>query len=87
MENVVNDYISREIVQDPALLPLSNEASLLEGGILDSLSLLRLVVFLEGRFGISVGEADLLPENFDSVRAICAYVQAREPGRREAAHG
>ena len=87
MENVVNDYISREIVQDPALLPLSNEASLLEGGILDSLSLLRLVVFLEGRFGISVGEADLLPENFDSVRSICAYVQDRETGRREAAHG
>jgi acyl carrier protein len=87
MENFVNDYISREIVQDPALLPLSNEASLLEGGILDSLSLLRLVVFLEERFGITVGEADLLPENFDTVDAICAYIQAMEPGRRAAAHG
>ena len=32
MESVVNDYISREIVQDPALLPLSNEAPLLDGG-------------------------------------------------------
>ena len=42
MESVINDYISREIVQDPALLPLSNDTSLLEGGILDSLSLLRL---------------------------------------------
>src|SRR6185437_4368350 len=31
MESVVNDYISREIIQDPALLPLSNETSLLEG--------------------------------------------------------
>lgn len=86
MEDVVNDYISREIVQDPAQLPLSNEASLLEGGILDSLSLLRLVVFLEGRFEITVGEADLLPENFDSVQAICAYVQGREPGGGEVAH-
>ena len=84
MEDVVNGYIIREIVQDPAL-PLSNEASLLEGGILDSLSLLRLVVFLEGRFEITVGEADLLPENFDSVQAICAYVQGRESGGGEAA--
>ena len=82
MESVVNDYISREIVQDPALLPLSNETSLLEGGILDSLSLLRLVVFLEGRFKITVGETDLIPENFDSVNAICAYLRTREPGRQ-----
>ena len=87
MEDVVNDYISREIVQDEALLPLANETSLLDGGILDSLSLVRLVVFLEERFQVTVGEADLLPENFDTVNAICAYLRAREDTRHEAAHG
>jgi acyl carrier protein len=87
MESIVNDYISREIVQDPALLPLSNETSLLEGGILDSLALLRLVAFLEERFKITVGETDLLPENFDSVNTICAYLRAREPGKQGARAG
>jgi len=38
---VINDYISRELVRDPALLPLADETSLLETGILDSVSLLR----------------------------------------------
>jgi acyl carrier protein len=87
MESVINDYISREIVQEPAVLPLSNDTSLLKGGILDSLSLLRLVVFLQDRFQLTVDETDLLPENFDSVNAICAYLRAREPGRQEAARG
>ena len=87
MESVINDYISREIVQDPAVLPLSNDTSLLKGGILDSLSLLRLVVFLQDRFQVTVDETELLPENFDSVDAICAYLRAREPGRQEAARG
>ena len=87
METVINDYISRELVQDPALLPLADEAPLLESGILDSLSLLRLVVFLEERFGITMGDADLLPENFASVNTICAYLRAREPGKQEAARG
>jgi acyl carrier protein len=87
VESVVNDYISREIVQDPALLPLSNDASLLEGGILDSLSLLRLVVFLERQFSITVGEPDLLPENFSNVNTICTYLRAQELGRRGATHG
>ena len=87
METVINDYISRELVQDPALLPLADETPLLESGILDSLSLLRLVVFLEERFGITVGDADLLPENFASVNAICAYLRPREPGKQGAARG
>lgn len=79
METVINDYISRELVPDAALLPLTNDAPLLDSGILDSLSLLRLVVFLEERFEITMGDADLLPENFASVNAICTYLRAREP--------
>ena len=87
METVINDYISREFVQDPALLPLADETSLLDSGILDSLSLLRLVVFLEERFGITIGDADLLPEIFASVNTICGYLRSREPGKQEAARG
>jgi len=86
VETIISDYISRELVPDPALLPLSNDTLLLDSGILDSLSLLRLVVFLEEQFGITLGDADLLPENFASVNAICAYLRAREPGK-EPAHG
>jgi acyl carrier protein len=86
METVINEYISRELVPDPALLPLANDTPLLDSGILDSLSLLRMVVFLEERFEITMGDADVLPENFASVNAICAYLRAREPGK-EAAHG
>ena len=41
VETVIDDYISREFVQDPAQLPLADETSLLDSGILDSLSLLR----------------------------------------------
>ena len=87
MEAVINDYVSRELVQDQALLPLGNATSLLSTGVLDSLNLLRLVVFLEERFRIAVGDADLLPDNFASVNAICGYVRAREPGKQEAARG
>jgi acyl carrier protein len=85
VETVINDYISRELIQDPALLPLADDKSLLEGGILDSLSLLRLVVFLEGRFGITIGDTELLPENFASVQAICSYIRTRGPAKQDAA--
>jgi acyl carrier protein len=75
VEAVINDYISRELVQDQALLPLDNETSLLKTGVLDSLSLLRLVVFVQDKFGVVVDDTELVPEHFDSVDAICAYLR------------
>jgi acyl carrier protein len=77
LEAIINDFISRELVQDASLLPLGNTTSLLETGVLDSLSLLRLVVFVQDRFGITVDDVDLVPENFDTVDAICAYLRSR----------
>jgi acyl carrier protein len=71
----------------PALLPLADDASLLDSGILDSLALLRLMVFSEERFGITMGGADLRPENFASVNTTFAYLRAREYRKQEAVHG
>jgi acyl carrier protein len=87
MEAVINDYISREFVQDASMLPLGNTTSLLETGILDSLGLLRLVVFIQERFGIMVDDVDLVPENFDSVEAICDYLRSRDGVREGQAGG
>jgi len=89
LEAVINDYISRELVQDSALLPLEDDTSLLETGVLDSLSLLRLVVFVQERFGIMVDDIDLVPEHFDSVDSICAYLRTRaaETAGQAGSHG
>lgn len=86
METVIIDYISRELVQDPTLLPLAGETSLVDSEILDSLNLLRLVVFLEERFGITIGEADLLPENFASVNSISAYLRGTDAAKQQAVY-
>ena len=76
MKSVINEYISRELVDKPELLPLLYDTPLLESGILDSLSVLKLVLFLEEQFGIVVAPEDLIPENFETVDAICAYLRA-----------
>ncbi len=47
MESIINDYISRELINRQELLPLRNDTPLIESGILDSLALLSLLVFLE----------------------------------------
>jgi 2-hydroxymuconate-semialdehyde hydrolase len=75
---IIREYISRELVRDQSLLPLEDSTPLLDKGILDSLSLLRLVLYIEEQFGIAVPGVDVVPEHFTSVEAICAYLQSRD---------
>jgi acyl carrier protein len=56
------------------LSSLSETDSLLEAGILDSLGVLELVGFLERRYDISVSDEEMMPEHFDSLGAISAFV-------------
>ena len=53
---------------------LSDDASFLESGIVDSTGVLEIVVFLEQRFGIKVKDEELVPDNLDSIRNITAFV-------------
>lgn len=76
---LVNEYISKEIVTNPELLPIKGDTQLIKTGILDSLSLLKVVMFLEQKFGIKVGMEDVVPENFDTIDTICSYVRSRSP--------
>jgi acyl carrier protein len=78
MESVIKEYISRELVSQPELLPLKNDSSLLVPGILDSLSVLQLVLFLEEQFGVVVAAEDLIPENFETVEVICKFLRAQQ---------
>ena len=54
---------------------LDDDASLLEAGIIDSMGVLELVDFIDERFGLAVREEDMVPENFDSIAGIVAFVR------------
>lgn len=53
---------------------LSDDDSFLESGVIDSTGILELVMFLEERYLFRVGDADLIPENLDSISRVARYV-------------
>ena len=55
-------------------LELQPEDSLLAGGVIDSTGVLELVDFLEERYAIKVEDAEVIPDNLDSIRNIATYV-------------
>jgi acyl carrier protein len=58
---------------------ITDDDSLLESGIIDSLGMLDVVSFLERTFTLSISDEELTPENFSSVSALAAFVMSKKP--------
>ena len=64
---------------------LDDGQSLLESGVIDSTGVMELALFVEEAFGIKVEDRDFVPENFDSIRNLAAFVGRKEAARDAAA--
>jgi acyl carrier protein len=71
-------------ILDPSATALGGDESLTTSGVLDSMGVLELIMFLEERFGIKVPDEDTLPANLDSIDRIVRYVEGRLVARSAA---
>ena len=55
-----------------------DDVSFLEKGIIDSTGVLELVSFVEDKYGISVDDEELVPDNFDSLNNLSAYIARKK---------
>jgi acyl carrier protein len=61
---------------------LTTEYPLIDEHVVDSLGITLMLEFLQERFGIVVSDDELLPENFDSIGRITAFIEAKRSARR-----
>jgi acyl carrier protein len=52
-----------------------DDDSFLATGIIDSLGVMQIVAFVEAEFSVRVPETDLVPDHFDSLSKLTAYVE------------
>lgn len=77
MKEEIRDYLLANRATDGAV-DFGDQESLLESGVIDSMAMVDLITHLEKTYSISVDEDDMVPENFDSVDAITAYVTSKQ---------
>ncbi|MBI1178650.1 acyl carrier protein [bacterium] len=77
MQQSIRDYIVETFLfgQDDGF---GNDDSFLEKGIIDSTGVLELVTHLESTYGVTVSDDELIPENLDSLSAVCTYVTRKQ---------
>ena len=81
IQQQVRDYIRENFLMGAQDLEFGDADSLLDRHIVDSTGILELILYLEESFGVRVLDAEMVPENLDSLDAIASFVQRkREAG-------
>jgi acyl carrier protein len=56
---------------------ISQEEDLIEAGMIDSLGILKLAAFIENKFGVSITDDDMVPENFRNIASVNRMIEEK----------
>ncbi len=73
----VREFISDELNLGALAGDLVDDYPLLEKDVLDSMGIFQVVAFLEDEFGIEVENAELVPENFETIGSIAKLIDSK----------
>ncbi|HYU56419.1 MAG TPA: acyl carrier protein [Actinomycetota bacterium] len=72
----IEKFVGRELLEGASV-----DGDPLAMGLLDSLAVEQLVVFLEKEFNVTFTDDELVEENFESINAVVNLVEAKRRGQ------
>ncbi len=78
VESTIERFIIDELLLGVGREKFSADEPLVSSRILDSLALMRLIVFLEERFGIVIDDGELAPDNFQTINHIKRLIDRKK---------
>lgn len=77
----VRKHIAEQLSDRAGVDEVGVDDPLLDSGIIDSMGILELVRFLESEFNIEIEDEEILPEHFETMASITAFVTTKLDGR------
>jgi acyl carrier protein len=77
IQTKIREFIARNLLFSDNGFGYTDDASFLQEGIVDSVGVMELVLFVEEQFGISVDDQDITPDNFDSINLLADYIRRK----------
>jgi len=74
----IQAYIAKNLLFSDNGFAYDDDDSFLEEGIVDSLGIMEMVMFVEETFSVTVEDHEITPENFDSVNKLAQYIQSKQ---------
>ena len=72
-QTILTDYITKELAIGRAKT-VSPDDDLVASGVLDSLGLMQLVLFIDEKLSIHIPDEDVVIDNFRTVRILADYL-------------
>jgi acyl carrier protein len=82
IEAQIRKYVAQNLLFSDNGFEYDNDDSFLQEGIVDSVGVLELVLFVEETFGLTVDDQEITPDNFDSVNKLANYIRSKMNGRQ-----
>jgi acyl carrier protein len=77
VHNQLREFV-HELASAKGISSFTDQEALLDSGILDSLSIFRLVAFLEDTFRVKIGDQEITAENLKNVDTIEQMVLSKQ---------
>lgn len=77
MEQQIRNYITENLLFGGSTIEFDDNSSLLELGIVDSVGVMELVLFVEENYAVDIADDEIIPENFDSISQLSNYIRAK----------
>ena len=77
LKTMIRDYVVKEYLEEGDDREIGETTPLITGGILDSLATMKLIMFLEERYGITMQAHEADAEHLDTVALIEQLVQSK----------
>ncbi len=74
MNSVLKKFIFKELVHVTDESSFSDDDDLLEAG-LDSMGIMRLVLFIEEKFAVSLPDEEIEPDNIQTLNRINSWIE------------
>ena len=60
---------------------LTDDASLISTGVVDSTGMLEVITFLESEYGVTIEDKEMTPENLETIGRIAKFVIQKQAAR------
>jgi acyl carrier protein len=78
IRSAVKEFILKEFLPGEDPDELTDTTPLITGGVLDSIATIKLVLFMEERFGVKVEAHETDPEYLDTIALITQLIRSKQ---------
>jgi acyl carrier protein len=86
LDQQIKEYLGNNLIYVDGDFKYDNDTSFIREGLIDSMQVMELVMYVQSTFGIPVDQEEIVPENFDSVNKLACFIRSKQVSRTNGAN-